>query len=71
MKSKPIILMFIIVAAVLWTQHVFGIHNLPVAVISETDYRFTPVLEGNDIVHDFVVQNTGDAPLSIINVRSD
>jgi hypothetical protein len=71
MKTKPIILMFIYVVAGLWTQHVFGAHKLPVAVISETQYRFKSVLEGDDIAHDFVVQNTGDAPLSIENVRTD
>jgi hypothetical protein len=71
MKFKSIILIFVFVVAGLWIHPAFGVHNLPVALIPETQYGFTSVLEGNDIVHDFVVQNTGDAPLFIENVRTD
>ena len=42
----------------------------PSAYFPETHYQFTSVPEGTEIVHDFVVQNRGDAPLSIDNVRT-
>ena len=72
MKTRPIILtfMFIYFAAALWTHQVFGAHKLPIAVISETEYRFKSILEGDDIVHDFILQNAGDTFLFIKNVRT-
>ena len=72
MKIRPIILMlmFIHFAAGLWVQQVFGANKLPVAVISETEYRFKSILEGDKIVHDFILQNAGDAPLFIKKVRT-
>ena len=30
-----------------------------------------PVMEGNAVVHDFVVENRGDGPLEITRVRTD
>ena len=72
MKIRPIILMFMFIyfAAGLWTHQVFGANKLPVAVISETEYRFKSILEGDNIVHDFILQNAGDAPLFIKKVRT-
>ncbi len=54
----------------MWTQQVFGADKSPVAVISETEYRFTSIMEGNKIIHDFIMQNKGDAPLFIKKVRT-
>ncbi len=42
----------------------------PKAVAPTESYQFGTVLEGNDVIHDFVIQNTGDAPLDIENVRT-
>lgn len=41
----------------------------PAAVFPQTQFTFQPVFKGEDIKHDFVVENTGDAPLVIKNVR--
>lgn len=43
--------------------------NGPKAVFLETKYEFKPLFEGEDITHDFVVENRGDAPLVIKNVK--
>ena len=40
----------------------------PVAVFPEKIFEFAEVLDGKDVVHDFVVQNTGDAVLKIEKV---
>jgi hypothetical protein len=40
----------------------------PVAVITETEFDFGEVSEGNDYVHDFKIANKGDAVLEIIKV---
>jgi hypothetical protein len=40
----------------------------PVAVVTETEFDFGLVSEGNDYVHDFKIANKGDAVLEIIKV---
>jgi hypothetical protein len=40
----------------------------PVAVITETEFDFGEVSEGNEYVHDFKIANKGDAVLEIIKV---
>ncbi len=42
----------------------------PQAVFAQTQYKFEPLLEGEDVKHDFVVENKGDAPLVIKDVRA-
>ncbi|MFP4226458.1 MAG: hypothetical protein ACLFRF_06990 [Desulfobacterales bacterium] len=42
----------------------------PNAVAPTESYQFGTVLEGNDVIHDFVIQNKGDALLDIENVRT-
>jgi hypothetical protein len=39
-------------------------------VIPNSMYSFSPVLDGTEITHDFVIQNKGDAPLAIEKVRT-
>lgn len=43
----------------------------PTAVFPETRYQFEPIVEGNEIKHDFIIENHGDAPLVIDKVRPD
>jgi hypothetical protein len=42
----------------------------PVAVYPETFYEFSAVLDGSEVVHDFVVQNKGLATLQIERVKT-
>lgn len=42
----------------------------PKAVVETDGHDFGTVLEGNDVIHEFVIKNTGDAPLAIKDVRS-
>ncbi len=42
----------------------------PSAHFPQTHYQFTSVPEGTEITHDFVIQNRGDAPLVIKNVKT-
>jgi hypothetical protein len=42
----------------------------PKAVAPTESHDFGTVLEGNDVLHDFVIQNKGDAPLDIKDVRT-
>lgn len=40
----------------------------PVAVIEEPVYLFTSAVEGERVYHEFVIKNSGDTLLNIINV---
>ena len=42
----------------------------PKAYLSENVFEFQPVVEGTEVVHEFVLFNKGDAPLDIMNVKS-
>ena len=40
------------------------------AFFPETRYEFSPVLEDTKVVHDFVIQNKGDATLQVQRVKT-
>ena len=42
----------------------------PKAAFAENSWRFEPVFEGEEVVHDFVVKNEGTAPLEITKVQT-
>ncbi len=42
----------------------------PNAEAVDPNYRFDPVLDGAEVVHEFVIRNTGDAPLEIEKVKT-
>ena len=44
--------------------------SFPVADIAERVFRFEPVADGREVLHDFTVRNKGDAPLAISKVRT-
>jgi hypothetical protein len=43
----------------------------PLAFLPTALYKFDAVVEGQQVVHDFIVQNKGSAPLEIKRVRTD
>jgi len=44
--------------------------DAPVAFVQEPEYEFKPVFDGNEVLHDFVIENTGGAALLIQKVTS-
>ena len=42
----------------------------PSVFFPETHFEFTPVLEGSTVVHDFVIQNKGNATLNVDRVKT-
>ncbi len=49
----------------------FGAENAaPDAVAVEPVFEFKPVLDGDEVVHDFVIQNKGSADLEIQRVQT-
>jgi hypothetical protein len=53
-------------------QEVSGNQSIaaPSAFVSEENFEFPSVLEGNDAVHTFALQNKGTAPLKIEKVKT-
>jgi hypothetical protein len=45
--------------------------KLPSAHLPATRYEFTPVVEGREVTHDFVIQNKGSALLQVQRVKTD
>ena len=44
--------------------------STPAAVMPETTFEFPPAVEGEKITHDFLIQNRGDADLTILEVKT-
>ncbi|NOY68140.1 MAG: DUF1573 domain-containing protein [Deltaproteobacteria bacterium] len=42
----------------------------PVAQVSEDTFDFGSISAGQDILHEFIIKNTGDAPLEIPSVKT-
>ena len=42
----------------------------PSAVVPEPRYEFAPVPEGSEVLHDYVIQNKGTAPLIIEKIKT-
>jgi len=42
----------------------------PAAFFPQTLYEFSPVLDGTEVVHEFVVQNKGTSTLNIERVKT-
>jgi hypothetical protein len=38
--------------------------------LPEKQYTFQPVVEGTEVVHDFVIQNKGTEELTVLNVKT-
>ncbi len=42
----------------------------PVAVVAEDNFSFAMVVDGSQVVHDFVLKNEGTAPLAVEKVKT-
>ena len=42
----------------------------PVAVVENDSYDFGIKFEGLDVIHDYIIKNTGDADLEIVKVKA-
>jgi hypothetical protein len=42
----------------------------PVAVVENDSYDFGFKFEGLDVIHDYIIKNTGDADLEILTVKA-
>ncbi len=44
--------------------------DAPSAVVPEPRFQFAPVLEGVEVTHDYIIRNTGTAPLLITRIKA-
>ena len=47
-----------------------NVNTYPSACLPVDNYEFDPVVEGNEINHQFIIQNKGTAPLTIEKVKT-
>jgi hypothetical protein len=45
--------------------------KLPLAYLPSANFEFEPVVEGKEVIHDFVIQNKGAALLQVQSVKTD
>jgi hypothetical protein len=69
-KSLCIFFLFALVTANTVLAESQGV-NSPSALVVKDVFEFNPVLEGTEVMHDFIIQNKGSAPLEIQNVKTD
>ena len=72
MSCKGILLLVVTIGVVLFATAGISAQDetQPRAFYPETLYEFTPVLDGSKVVHEFLVQNKGLAPLNIERVKT-
>lgn len=63
--KKLFIIFTVFLAVVMFT---LPCNATPKAVPVDSVFEFSPLPEGEKIIHEFIVRNTGDTPLNIINV---
>jgi len=65
-----ILLVFSAIPSYAADQSASAAQGLPSAVIKDNKYEFKPVMEGTQVVHEFIVENAGTAPLQIERIQT-
>jgi uncharacterized protein DUF1573 len=65
-----LILLIVSLSVIGFLAPVHADDGAPVAVVENASYDFGSVYEGADVIHDFVIQNKGDADLEITDVKA-
>ena len=72
MRFKAVVILGSILFLTLFAAIGFGAQDdaKPSAFFPTTSYEFSPVLDGSKVVHEFVLQNKGNAPLKVERVKT-
>jgi hypothetical protein len=69
--------LFLLMLALLWIQPLHAdtssstaTQGTPSGSITDPGYKFDPVIEGDMVIHEFILTNTGTAPLEILKIES-
>ena len=67
MKPKSILILMFLWVALVSVSDILA-QTFPVVFWTEKNYEFKEIPEGTPVVHDFILKNTGNAPLHIEKV---
>jgi len=74
MQPKPLFFQMILILCIFFQSGMGVVRAQPTsgpqALLPETHFEFPPVFEGQEVYHEFVIRNKGDAPLNITDVRT-
>jgi len=72
MKYKSLTVLSAALFLTLFAAVCFGTQDQssPSAIFPETSYEFSAVLDGAEVVHEFVIQNKGTATLKVERVKT-
>ena len=72
MRGKAFLMAAVIIYLAVSVPVCFGAENdaAPSVFFPEIRYEFSPVLENAKVVHDFVIQNKGNATLNVERVKT-
>jgi hypothetical protein len=74
MKLKCLSIFFAAICMLSFSNSALGASKqsspAPSIYITESKYAFPTVIEGDEVKHDFIIQNKGDAPLIIEKVKT-
>jgi len=72
MRGKACLMAAVVIYLAVSVTVCFGIDDdaAPSVFFPETRYEFSPVLEDAKVVHDFVIQNKGNATLNVERVKT-
>ena len=69
-KRFCLILLIVFISVIGFLAPVQADEGAPVAVIENSSFDFGEIYDGTDVIHDFKIQNKGDADLEIKEVKS-
>ena len=69
-KRFGVIALIVTVAVIGFLAPAHANSGTPLAVIDNSTYDFGSVYQGTDVVHDFIIQNKGDADLEVTDVKA-
>ncbi len=66
---------FLLIMMVLWhppltADTTTSSQGTPRITLTEPGFQFEPVIEGDVVVHEFTIQNSGNAPLEILKIQT-
>ncbi len=67
-SSAMVLLLLLLVPALGFGNEKLNLQ--PKACLPESVFTFQPVVEGNQVVHEFIIRNQGEASLNILDLKS-
>ena len=69
-KRFWLMLLIVSVAVIGFLAPAHAANGAPMAVVEQSVFDFGSVYAGNDVIHEFIIQNKGDADLEVTDVKT-